>query len=92
MDKFYIKPYKNVDFNKTHIEQHFTRRLGHQLILIDKLTMNNISLGLPLVSQAQNNKKEEIVPHNDRGKEIVSQVQNQKNPLEKILASILKSN
>ena len=33
MNKFYITLYKNVDFNKTHIEQQFTRRLGHQLIL-----------------------------------------------------------
>ena len=45
----YITLYKNVDFNNTNIEQQFTKRLDHQAFLIDKITMNNLSLGLPIM-------------------------------------------
>ena len=75
-----------MDFNKTHIEQQFTRRLGHQLLLIDKITMNNLSLGLPLMitkfinttwaEKAQYSCQNLLGVDYNRGEEIVSQVQN----------------
>ena len=45
----YITLYKKVNFEETQIERQFTNNLGHQQIMIDKLTVNNLSLGIPLI-------------------------------------------